>query len=77
MNLLQLLIPDDVELRFLLRQLLELQKDAVDICILGQEDLIGQHRLQNRGWAEGSPPKPWPGKVRVSPVTAQMVPASA
>ena len=45
----ELLIPDDVELGILLLQLAQLAQGGVGVAPLGQQHLIGEHRLQRRG----------------------------
>ena len=47
MNFLQRLVPDDVELRVLLHQRLQLQERPVHVGALGQEHLIGEDRFQD------------------------------
>ena len=61
-DLLAVLVPDQVELGVLLLQLPELGQQDLGWTVRGEDQAVGDHRLQQGGAARGgSAPRPWPG----------------
>lgn len=74
----QPLVPHEVELGILLLQQAELAQGGVGILPLGEEHLVGEHRLQGGGQGLRLCPKALPGGGAGSgPVTATTLPAWA